>query len=72
MENCSNLFVLSTIACKLAACLSEKELTELSADLVVLSDMLANILVRRNSCEKERKEEKCVEMESDVDTEIRG
>ena len=44
MNNCSNLFYLSSIACKLSECLSEKELTRLSADLVVLSDMLANIL----------------------------
>lgn len=42
--DCSHLFFLSTIACKLSECLSEKELAELSADLVVLSDMLANIL----------------------------
>ena len=48
MENCSNLFYLSTIACKLAECMSEKELAALSSDLVVLSDMLANILAHQD------------------------
>ena len=53
MENCSNLLYLSAIACKLSECLSDKELTALSADLVVLSDMLANILAHQDLCEKE-------------------
>lgn len=43
MKNCSNLFYLSTIACKLADCLSEEELAVLTADLDVLSDMLTSI-----------------------------
>lgn len=47
MKNCSNLFYLSAIACKLSECLSEEELTALSADLVALGDMLANILARQ-------------------------
>lgn len=51
MNNCSNLFYLSSIACKLSECLSEKELSALSADLVVLSDMLANILAHQDCCE---------------------
>lgn len=53
MNSCTNLFYLSSVACKLSECLSEKELTSLSADLVVLSDMLANIVARRNLCEDE-------------------
>ena len=53
MKNCSNLFYLSAIACKLSECLSEQELTLLSADLVVLSDMLANMIAQRAVCEKE-------------------
>ncbi|MGN1147184.1 MAG: DUF6774 domain-containing protein [Lachnospiraceae bacterium] len=48
MNSCSNLFFLSTVACKLSECLSEKELTALSADLVVLSDMLANIIAHQD------------------------
>lgn len=36
---------LSTIACQLSKTMSREELAILSADLVVLSDMIANILV---------------------------
>ena len=50
MKNCSNLYFLSTIACKLAECLDENELEILSADLEVLSDMLSSIAVRSSSC----------------------
>ena len=50
MANCSNLFFLSTLACKLAEVLSDKELAVLSANLVVLSDMLANILAQQELC----------------------
>lgn len=50
MNNCTNLYYLSTIACKLSECLSEQELAALSADLVVLSDMLANILAHNALC----------------------
>ena len=50
-NSCQNLYLLSTIACKLAECLSEEELAILSADLVVLSDMLANILAHNSECE---------------------
>ena len=50
MNQCSNLIYLSTIACELAKCLSEDELSVLSSDLVVLSDMLANIITRKTAC----------------------
>lgn len=50
MNPCSNLFYLSSIACQLSECLTEKELTKLAADLVVLSDMLANIIARQTLC----------------------
>ncbi|MGN0396076.1 MAG: DUF6774 domain-containing protein [Coprococcus sp.] len=46
MNHCSNLYFLSTIACQLADCLDKDDLAILAADLVVLSDLLANILVR--------------------------
>lgn len=52
MNNCSNLFYLSTIACKLGECLSEEELAKLSADLVVLGDMLANTIANQIACKK--------------------
>lgn len=51
MMECSNLFFLSTVACKLSECLSAKELAVLSADLVTLSDMLANILAHQDLCD---------------------
>lgn len=47
MKNCSNLFYLSSIACKISECLSEEELAVLASDLVVLGDMLASILARQ-------------------------
>ena len=53
MSNCQNLYLLSAIACQLSDCLSEAELTSLSADLVVLGDMLANIIARKSVCQKE-------------------
>ena len=50
MANCQNLYVLSTIACKLSECMTAEELAALSADLVVLGDMLANILAQDVLC----------------------
>ena len=52
MKNCSNLYFLSTLACKIGDCLSEEELAVLSADLVLLGDMLANIIARDVLCSK--------------------
>ena len=48
MNKCSNLFFLSTVACQLSQCLTREELSVLSSDLVVLSDMLANIIARED------------------------
>lgn len=59
MKNCSNLYFLSTVACQLASCLSKEELAALSADLVVLGDMLANILAREVLCESTKHDEGC-------------
>ena len=53
MQNCSNLYFLSTLACQLADCMSDDEIAILAADLVVLSDMLANIAAKNAVCEKE-------------------
>lgn len=50
MDNCSDLFLLSTLACKLSNCFDDKELAILSADLMTLGDMLASILVRKEAC----------------------
>lgn len=50
MNNCSNLYVLSALACKLFECLSEDELQILSADLSTLGDMLESLLARQAAC----------------------
>lgn len=49
MTNCSHLFFLSTLACQLGECLTADELERLSSDLVVLSDLLANLLAHQNA-----------------------
>lgn len=51
MDMCTRLVSLSAIACELAECLSDQELALLSSDLVVLSDMLANLLTQKEVCE---------------------
>lgn len=53
MSNCKNLYLLSAISCQLSECLSEAELTNLSVDLVLLGDMLANIIARQTICQQE-------------------
>ena len=53
MKNCSDLLALTALACQIAECLSDEELAVLSADFVVLGDMLANILARRSVCKPE-------------------
>ena len=52
MSDYNNLYLLSTIACQLAHCMSEEELATLSANLVVLGDMLASILAQNSRCQK--------------------
>lgn len=53
MNHCTNLYLLSTIACQLSECMDKDDLAILAADLVVLSDMLANILARQATCQEE-------------------
>lgn len=53
MNHCTNLYLLSTIACQLSEYLDKDDLSILAADLVVLSDMLANILARQTTCPTE-------------------
>ena len=62
MKNCSNLIFLSAIACQLAECLSSDDIAILSADLVVLSDMLANLNTRKEVCEVQDKPVDCVDV----------
>lgn len=50
MDMCARLVSLSAIACELTECMSDQELALLSSDLVVLSDMLANLLAQKETC----------------------
>lgn len=46
MNNCPDLFILSTIAYKLSECFNEEELSILSASFSVLGDMLEVIIAK--------------------------
>lgn len=48
--DCTNLYFLSTVACKLSECLTEDETAILCADLMTLADMLASIAARKAAC----------------------
>ncbi|MGF0033313.1 hypothetical protein ACQRBN_10135 [Bariatricus sp. SGI.154] len=52
MKNCSDLYLLSTIACKLSECLTEDELEVLASSLKTLGEMLDVVLARQESCKK--------------------
>ena len=47
MNHCSNLYFLSTIACQLSECLTEKEIEILAASLKALGEMLEVISVQQ-------------------------
>lgn len=49
-NNCTNLYLLSTIACQLAECLDETELEILSTDLTTLGYMIESLLAHRSVC----------------------
>ena len=50
-NNCTNLYFLSTIACQLSECLSEKELEILSSDLTALGYMIESMIAHQSACE---------------------
>ena len=50
MNHCSDLYLLSTIACELAKCLTEDELTLLAVNLTTLGDLLAVIATKQAIC----------------------
>ncbi|WP_369122578.1 DUF6774 domain-containing protein [Lacrimispora defluvii] len=53
MSYCCDVLFISTLACQIADCLNDDELSLLAADTVLLSDALNAIAVRRsitNSC----------------------
>lgn len=53
MTNCSNLYFLSTLACQLADCMSEDELSILAAQLTALGDMIEVVIAQQAACEKD-------------------
>ena len=48
--DCQNLYILSTIACRLVECLNKDELEILSADLMTLADMIESLLAHQSAC----------------------
>ena len=53
MKGCTDLYLLSTIACKMADCLTDDELAILAINLTALGDLLQVALTKRTICEKE-------------------
>ena len=53
MKMCADLYFLSTIACKLAECLTEDELSVLGTSLTALGDMLQVLVAKQALCKKE-------------------
>ena len=53
LNNCSNLYLLSTIACSLSKCLDEDELEILAADLTALGYLIESLLAHQSVCKKE-------------------
>lgn len=49
-NNCTNLYLLSTLACQLAECLDRNELEMLATDLVTLGDMIESLLAHQSAC----------------------
>ena len=52
MKCCADLYFLSTIACKMAECLTEDELLVLGIELTTLGDMLSVIATKQSVCNK--------------------
>lgn len=52
-NNCSNLYLLSTIACRLSECLDKKDLEILATDLTALGYMIESVLSRQSTCKED-------------------
>lgn len=53
MRKCVDLYWLSTIACKIAECVTEDELAVLAIEFTALGDLLAVIATKQAVCKKE-------------------
>lgn len=49
-NGCSDLYLLSTLACHLAECLDNDELSILATSLTALGDMLEVVIARQAAC----------------------
>lgn len=47
MNSCTDVLLITTLACQIAECLTDSELAQLAADTLLLSDALNAIAVRR-------------------------
>ena len=47
MNSCTDVLLITTLACQIAECLTDNELAQLAADTLLLSDALNAIAVRR-------------------------
>lgn len=54
-NNCTDVYLLSTIACHPTECIEEKELEALSADLLTIADMFTSLLAHQSICKDENK-----------------
>lgn len=52
MNNCSDLYLLSSIACKLTECFTTEELELLAANLKALGELLDVAAARHTLCER--------------------
>ncbi|WP_312425566.1 DUF6774 domain-containing protein [Lacrimispora sp.] len=50
MSYCCDVLFISALACQIADCLNDDELSLLAADTLLLSDALSAIAVRRSIC----------------------
>lgn len=50
MNECSDVLLITSLACQLADCLSDDELALLSANLMLMADAIASILAKRELC----------------------
>ncbi|WP_333652295.1 DUF6774 domain-containing protein [Lacrimispora sp.] len=57
MNDCCDILFIATAACQIASCLNDDELGLLAADMVLLSDALGAIAVRRSL--KDEDSDKC-------------
>ena len=57
MNNCTDLYFLSTIACQIAECIPDnQELIVLATSLTALGDMLSVLAAKRDTCKAEESE----------------